>query len=52
MSSLGFIDEDGGTRLELREGPYSTETEVIAHEFWMQWFTKLDAFLAGQTERH
>jgi uncharacterized protein YndB with AHSA1/START domain len=45
--SLEFVDEDGGTRLELRQGPYSNEAEVIAREAWMQAFTKLDALLAG-----
>ena len=47
VSSLEFIDEDGGTRLELREGPYSTETEVIAREFWLQSFTNAPAPLVA-----
>jgi len=47
--SLEFIDEEGGTRLELREGPYSIEMEVVVREFWLQSFTKLDTLLAGQT---
>lgn len=47
--SMEFIDEEGGTRIELRVGPYSTEMEVTAREFWLQSFTKLDALLAGQT---
>lgn len=45
--SLEFFDEDGGTRLELRQGPYSTEMEGNAREGWMQSFTKLDTFLAA-----
>lgn len=47
--SLEFIDEDSGTRLELREGPYSIEMEAVVREFWLQSFTKLDALLAGLT---
>jgi uncharacterized protein YndB with AHSA1/START domain len=47
--SMEFIDEEGGTRIELRAGPLSTEMEVISREFWLQSFTKLDALLAGQT---
>lgn len=43
-----FIDEGGGTRLELRQGPYSIEMEALAREGWLQSFTKLDALLAGQ----
>lgn len=45
--SQEFIDEAGGTRLELREGVYSPELQAVAREFWLQSFTKLDAFLAG-----
>ena len=48
--SLEFIDEDGGTRLELREGPYSAEMDAAVREFWLQSFTKLDAFLAALKE--
>lgn len=47
--SLEFFDEDGGTRLELREGPYSTEMEAVVREFWLQSFIKLDALFAGLT---
>jgi uncharacterized protein YndB with AHSA1/START domain len=47
--SLEFIDEGGGTRLELHEGPYSIEMEAVVREFWLQSFTKLDALLAGLT---
>ncbi|MET0768007.1 MAG: SRPBCC domain-containing protein [Aeromicrobium sp.] len=42
-----FVDEGGGTRLELWEGLYSTEVQALALEFWLQSFTKLDALLAG-----
>lgn len=48
--SLEFIDEDGGTRLELREGPYSAKMDAAVREFWLQSFTKLDALLAGLNE--
>jgi uncharacterized protein YndB with AHSA1/START domain len=49
--SLEFIDEAGGTRLELHEGPYSIETEATVREFWLQSFTKLDALLAQTNEQ-
>jgi len=45
--SQEFIDEGSGTRLELRQGPYSTEMEAMARESWLQSFTKLDVLLAG-----
>jgi uncharacterized protein YndB with AHSA1/START domain len=45
--SYEFFDEDGGTRLELRQGPYSTAMEAVAREAWLQSFTKLDTLLAG-----
>ncbi len=45
---LEFHDEDDGkTRLELRQGPYSAEMEGNAREGWGSSFTKLDALLAG-----
>ncbi len=44
---LEFHDEDGKTRLVLRQGPYSTEMEGMAREGWGSSFTKLDALLAG-----
>ena len=43
--SLEFFDEEGGSRLELRQGPYTTEMEGNAREGWMQSFVKLDALL-------
>jgi uncharacterized protein YndB with AHSA1/START domain len=47
--SIEFFDEGDGTRLELREGPCSPEMERGIREFWLQSFTKLDAFLARQS---
>lgn len=45
---LEFYDDgEGRTRLELRQGPYSTEWESAAREGWGGSFTKLDALLAG-----
>lgn len=45
--SLEFFDEEGGTRVELRAGPCPREAEAMSRDFWMQSFTKLDAFLAA-----
>ncbi|MBK5217948.1 MAG: SRPBCC domain-containing protein [Propionibacteriales bacterium] len=45
--SLAFIDEDGGTRLELRQGPFPEELRDMSHEGWMGSFTKLDTLLAS-----
>jgi uncharacterized protein YndB with AHSA1/START domain len=44
---LEFHDEDGKTRLVLRQGPYSAEVEDMARQGWESSFTKLDALLAG-----
>ncbi|MFD1210859.1 SRPBCC domain-containing protein [Arthrobacter sp. GCM10027362] len=44
--SFEFQDEDGGTRLVLRQGPYTEEMEAMAREGWESSFTKLDALLA------
>lgn len=44
---LEFHDEGGRTRLVIRQGPYSEETEVMAREGWNSSFTKLDALLAS-----
>jgi uncharacterized protein YndB with AHSA1/START domain len=44
---LEFHDEDGKTRLVLRQGPYSTENESNARVGWESSFTKLDALLAA-----
>lgn len=45
--SQEFIEEAGGTRLELQEGFHSPELQAAAREFWLQSFTKLDALLAS-----
>lgn len=44
---LEFHDQNGKTRLVLRQGPYTTETEGMAQEGWVTSFTKLDALLAA-----
>jgi uncharacterized protein YndB with AHSA1/START domain len=44
---LEFHDEDGKTRLDLTQGPYTAEMEGNAREGWGSSFTKLDALLAG-----
>ncbi len=44
---LELHDEDGKTRLVLRQGPYTEEMEGMAREGWGSSFTKLDALLAG-----
>jgi uncharacterized protein YndB with AHSA1/START domain len=44
---LEFHDENGKTRLELRQGPYTPEIETGAREGWGSSFTKLDALLAA-----
>ncbi|KQV75947.1 hypothetical protein ASC61_13545 [Aeromicrobium sp. Root344] len=44
--SLGFFDEKGGTRVELRAGPCPREAEATSRDFWMQSFSKLDSLLA------
>ncbi|MBL7499480.1 SRPBCC domain-containing protein [Frankia sp. CNm7] len=42
-----FHDADaGGTRLELRQGPFPAEIAEMAREGWLSSFTKLDALLA------
>jgi uncharacterized protein YndB with AHSA1/START domain len=48
MVSIEFLDELGGTRVELRVDPCPREAEATSREFWMQSFSKLDALLAGQ----
>lgn len=42
-----FADEDGKTRLTIRQGPYTEEIMGQAREGWSSSFTKLDALLAG-----
>jgi uncharacterized protein YndB with AHSA1/START domain len=44
---LEFHDENGKTRLELVQGPYSQDWESSAREGWGSSFTKLDALLAA-----
>jgi uncharacterized protein YndB with AHSA1/START domain len=44
---LEFHDEDGKTRLVLRQGPYTPEMEDMARQGWESSFTKLDKVLAG-----
>ena len=39
-------EEDGKTRLVLRQGPYSEDFAANAREGWMSSFTKLDSLLA------
>lgn len=43
---LEFHDEDGKTRLVLRQGPYTQELAEMAREGWSSSFTKLDTLLA------
>jgi uncharacterized protein YndB with AHSA1/START domain len=48
MMRLEFHDDgDGGTRLVLRQGPYSEAVEAGARTGWESSFTKLDTLLAG-----
>jgi uncharacterized protein YndB with AHSA1/START domain len=44
---LEFHDDDGKTRLVLRQGPYTAEIEDMARQGWESSFTKLDRLLAG-----
>jgi uncharacterized protein YndB with AHSA1/START domain len=44
---LEFHDEDGKTRIVLRQGPYTPEIEEMARQGWESSFTKLDALLAA-----
>lgn len=44
---LEFHDEDGKTRLVLRQGPYTEEIEGQARAGWNSSFTKLDTLLAS-----
>ncbi len=44
---LEFHDEDGKTRLVVRQGPYTAEMEDMARQGWESSFTKLDTLLAG-----
>lgn len=44
---LEFHDEEGKTRLVVRQGPYVEQMEGMAREGWGSSFTKLDTLLAG-----
>jgi uncharacterized protein YndB with AHSA1/START domain len=44
---LEFHDEEGRTRLVLRQGPYTPEVEEMARQGWQSSFTKLDSLLAA-----
>jgi uncharacterized protein YndB with AHSA1/START domain len=44
---IEFHDEDGKTRLVLRQGPHTTQMEGMVREGWNSSFTKLDTLLAG-----
>jgi uncharacterized protein YndB with AHSA1/START domain len=44
---LEFSDEDGKTKLVLRQGPYTEEMEGMARKGWNSSFTKLDTLLAA-----
>jgi uncharacterized protein YndB with AHSA1/START domain len=44
---LEFHDEDGKTRLVIRQGPFTEELAEMTREGWTSSFTKLDALLAG-----
>ena len=44
---LEFADEDGKTRLTLRQGPFASLADSGARQGWESSFTKLDALLAA-----
>ena len=44
---IEFHDENGKTRLVLRQGKYTAEMEDMARQGWESSFTKLDALLTG-----
>ena len=45
---IEFHDEGEGTRLVIRQGPYTSEMEGMASAGWSSSFTKLEALLAGE----
>ncbi len=47
--ALELTDDGDGTRLALRQGPYSAAVEVDARTGWESSFTKLDALLASSS---
>jgi uncharacterized protein YndB with AHSA1/START domain len=44
---IEFHNEDGKTRLVIRQSPYTSEMEDMARAGWTSSFTKLDALLAA-----
>ncbi|HEY9472369.1 MAG TPA: SRPBCC domain-containing protein [Mycobacteriales bacterium] len=44
---LEFHDQDGKTRLVLRQGPFTEQMRDMTRTGWNSSFTKLDALLAG-----
>lgn len=44
---IEFHAENGKTRLDLRQGPFTEQTTEMARTGWHSSFTKLDALLAG-----
>jgi uncharacterized protein YndB with AHSA1/START domain len=44
---IEFHDEDGKTRMVLRQGPFDPEIERNAHQGWNSSFTKLDALFGA-----
>lgn len=44
---LEFHDEDGKTRLVIRQGSYTEQMEDMARQGWESSFTRLDALLEG-----
>jgi uncharacterized protein YndB with AHSA1/START domain len=47
VTRIELFDEDGKTRLVLRQGPYGDQILGDAREGWLSSFTKLDKVLAG-----
>jgi uncharacterized protein YndB with AHSA1/START domain len=43
-----FYDEEGKTRVVLREGPHPAGTADLGRQAWEMMFAKLDTLLAGQ----
>jgi uncharacterized protein YndB with AHSA1/START domain len=44
---IEFHDEDGKTRVVIRQGPYTPEVRDMARQGWESSFTKLDTLLAA-----
>jgi uncharacterized protein YndB with AHSA1/START domain len=47
MMRIEFHDDNGGTRVVLRQGPYDPDVMRMAREGWLSSFTKLDPILKG-----